>query len=108
MTYFLPLPYLFAVMTLTGSVKISFPDTQWDVAAVPEVTGPGAAPLTDYLRDHGIGFRGQLFTLEAVSPMDLDHALLMNQTTHHDRRISSYDIIGFVPEQNPDAEDGDD
>jgi len=105
MTYFPITPYIFAVVTLAGTVKISFPATQWDIAVSPETDGPGAAILAGYLAEYGIGFRGQLFTLEAVSPMDLHHALLMNATTHHGPLIVSFDVIGYVPETNPDAED---
>lgn len=105
MNYFPVLPYSFIVLTPSGTATINILPTQWDVPAQTEVSGSGAGMVKDYLTVHGIGFHGQLFTLDAVSPMDLHHALLMNQTTHHDPRVSSFEVVGPVPEENPDAED---
>ena len=105
MTYFPEIPYTFNVLTVSGTATIEIPETQWDIAAQAEISGPGAATVKDYLLVHGVGFRGQLFDLDCVSPMDLHHALLMNQTTHHELSIHSFDVIGYVPDESPDAED---
>lgn len=105
MTHFPELPYRFIMTTLFGMASIDFPATQWDVAVKAEVDGPGASVVDAYLSRHGIGFHGQLFTLDAVSPQDLHHALLMNQTIHHELEIVSFEVIGYVPQESPDAED---
>ena len=107
MTHFPELPYRFAVVTMGGTATVDFPATQWDIAAQTAITGPGAATVKDYLTVHGIGFHGQLFDLDAVSPMDMHHALLMNSTTHKDLSIFSFDVIGYVPAENPSEDDMD-
>jgi len=99
------LPYRFIIMTLFGMSSIDFPETQWDAPAKAEVSGHGAAVVKAYVDEHGIGFRGHLFTLDAVSPQDMYHALTMNETTHHMPSIRSFDAIGYVPTENLSDED---
>lgn len=105
MNYFPELQYRFPIITPAGTATIDFPETQWDVPAQAAITGPGAATVKDYLSVHGIGFYGHLFTLDAVSPMDLHHALTMNATIHKDLSIFRFDVIGYVPEENPAEND---
>lgn len=105
MNYFPELQYRFPIVTPAGTATIDFPETQWDVAVQAAIIGPGAATVKDYLSVHGIGFYGHLFTLDAVSPMDLHHALLMNSTTHKNPAIFRFDVIGYVPEENPPEND---
>jgi len=98
-------PYRFIIMTLFGMSSIDFPDTQWDAPAKAEVSGPGAAVVQAYIEEHGVGFRGHLFTLDAVSPQDMHHALTMNETTHRRPSIRSFEAIGYVPKENLSDED---
>ena len=105
MTFFPQIPYLFHILTLAGTATVKISETQWDIPAPAVAEGPGAEMVKDYLTVHGIGFHGQLFGLEAVSPEDLHHALTMNATTHHEPTIVSFDVIGYVPTESPSAED---